>query len=185
MEVVYSWVKNLVCFYIFMTAILHLLPKESYRKYVRFFTGLLLVILVLTPVLSLLGDKENLYDKISQTGFFQELDNLKLDTAHLEESQQEIYRKEYEKTIGMDIEQIARREELEVKEVSVQLTEECRLEKIYMEVEILEENGIFPQKALFSDKEEYPAVHELQKELMNVYQVEEEQMEIVVQGGRT
>ena len=132
-----------------------------------------------------MGNKENLYDKISQAGFFQELDNLKLDTAHLEESQQEIYREKYEKAIGMDIEQIAQREELEVKEVSVQLTEECRLEKIYMKIEIPGEDGISPQKALFSDKEEYPAVRELQKELMDVYQVEEEQMEIIVQGGRT
>ena len=61
MEAVYGWVRNLVCFYIFITAILHLLPKESYRKYIRFFTGLLLVILVLTPIFSLLGEKENLY----------------------------------------------------------------------------------------------------------------------------
>lgn len=183
MEVVYGWVKNLVYFYIFMTAILHLLPKESYQKYVKFFTGLLLIILILTPILSIFKNKEDLYDRISSAGFFQEMDNLKLDTAYLKESQQEIYQKEYEKAISTDIEQMAKREELEVDGITVQLTEECQLEKIHIKVKLPEEDGIYLEKALFSEKEEYPAVHKLQKELMDFYQIEEEQIEIIVQGG--
>lgn len=39
MGYIYSWVKNLVCFYILLTVVLHLLPKENYQKYVRFFSG--------------------------------------------------------------------------------------------------------------------------------------------------
>ncbi len=31
MELVYTWVKNIVCFYIFMNIIIHLLPKDSYQ----------------------------------------------------------------------------------------------------------------------------------------------------------
>ena len=58
MDIIYGWIKNIICFYIFITVILHLLPKENYRKYVRFFTGMLLVILVMNPVLSLLGKEE-------------------------------------------------------------------------------------------------------------------------------
>lgn len=185
MNVIYSWVKNLVCFYIFITAILHLLPKDSYRKYVKFFTGLLLVILVLTPVLSVLQDEENLYNKIEQAGFLQEMENLKLDTAYLEASQQKIYRREYEKAISMDIEQIVKRQEMSVNKVEVSLTEECQVERIYLEVGLGENDGAYPEKALFSEGAEYPAVYELQKELGDFYQVEEEQVEIVVQGGRT
>lgn len=180
MEAIYGWVKNLVCFYIFITAILHLLPKESYRKYIRFFTGLLLVILVLTPIFSLLRNKEDLYEKIEQAGFFQEMENLKLDTAYLESSQQEIYREEYEKAICIDMEQIVQRQELKAKKVEVSLTEDCQVEHIYIEVEFLDENEEYPQKASFSEGTEYPAVYELQKELQDFYQVEKEQIEIVV-----
>ena len=107
MELVYTWVKNIVCFYIFMNIIIHLLPKDSYRKYVRFFSGMLLMILVATPVLSVLGQEEVLMQKISQAGFFQELDNIKLDTAHLEQTQKKAYLQEYERAIEMDIERIA------------------------------------------------------------------------------
>ena len=184
MGVIYGWVKNLVCFYIFITAILHLMPKESYRKYVRFFTGLLLVIMVLTPILSLLRDNENLYSKIEQAGFWQEMENLKLDTANLESSQQEIYHEEYEKAISVDIEQMVKREDLKAKKVEVSLTEECQIEHIYVEVEFLEENEAYLEKAAFSEGTEYPEIYELRKELKDFYQVEEEQIEIDVRGGR-
>ena len=179
MEVVYGWVKNLVCFYIFITAVLHLLPKESYRKYVRFFTGLLLAILVLTPVLSLFGNRENLYEKIEQMGFFQEMENLKLDTAYLEASQQKIYQEEYEKAICMDIEQMAKRQELQAKKVEVSLTEECLVKHIYIETAFISEDSA-KQKAAFAKGAEYPQVYELQKELAKFYQVDEEEIEIVV-----
>ena len=179
MEVVYGWVKNLVCFYIFITAVLHLLPKESYRKYVRFFAGLLLAILVLTPVLSLFGNRENLYEKIEQMGFFQEMENLKLDTAYLETSQQKIYQEEYEKAICMDIEQMAKRQELQAKKVEVGLTEECLVKHIYIETAFISEDSA-KQKAAFAKGAEYPQVYELQKELAKFYQVDEEEIEIVV-----
>ena len=84
MGYVFTWVKNLVCFYLLLTVVLHLLPRQSYRKYVRFFSGMLLTILVVSPVLSLLGNEEALREKISQAEFFQDLDNHKLDTEHLE-----------------------------------------------------------------------------------------------------
>lgn len=180
MEVIYGWVKNLVCFYIFLTAILHLLPKESYRKYVRFFTGLLLVIMVFTPIFSLLKDKDSLYEKIEQAGFFQEMENLKLDTAYLESSQQKIYQEEYEKAICMDVEQMVERQELKAKKVEVSLTADCQVEHIYIEAELSEENGESVQKAVFSEGMEYPSVHELQKELEDFYKVGEEKIEIVV-----
>ena len=183
MTTVYGWVKNLVCFYIFITAVLHLMPKKSYRKYIRFFTGLLLVILVLTPVFSLLRDEDNLYGKIEQTGFFQKMENLKLDTARLEASQKEIYQKEYERTICMDLAQMAERQELRAGKIEVSLTEDCLVEHIYLEVELPEEEKEYSQKAVFSKGEEYPSVYELRKELENFYQIEEEQTEIVVQGG--
>ena len=74
MDIIYAWVKNIVCYYIFLTVIFHLLPKSSYQKYVRFFSGMLLMILVVTPVLSVLGKEDVLLQKINQAGFFQELD---------------------------------------------------------------------------------------------------------------
>ena len=130
MGYIYAWVKNLVCFYILLTVVLHLLPKDNYQKYVRFFSGMLLTILVMSPVLSLMGSEEVLREKISQAGFFQEMDNLKLDTEHLEWQQKERYLQEYEHALEMDVSRIAEEKQLLVQEAKVQLSEDYQVESI-------------------------------------------------------
>ncbi|MCI9136873.1 MAG: stage III sporulation protein AF [Lachnospiraceae bacterium] len=184
MEFIYGWVRNIVCFYIFMTVILHVLPRENYRKYVKFFSGMLLMILVLTPILSLLGQEELLMKKINQTGFFQELNNLKLDTEHLEQTQKRVYLQEYERAIEMDVGRIAEEKQMKALWTEVHLSEEYQVESIGMEVSLNREEGLFVSKASFKDDSgEYSEVYELKRELMEFYQLEEGQIQITVQGG--
>lgn len=182
MEIIYNWVKNIVCFYIFMAVILHLLPRESYQKYVRFFSGILLTILVAAPVLSLFGKEEVLMQKISQAGFFQELDNVKLDTKHLEQAQKKAYVQEYERAIEMDVGRIAEGMGMEALWTNVQLSEEYQVESIGMEVALLEEEGSPVGKADFGEGgREYPKAYALKQELMEFYRLGEGQVTVAVQ----
>ena len=181
MSYIYNWVKNLVCFYLLLTVVQHLLPKNSYQKYVRFFSGMLLTILVVSPVLSLLGDEELLRQKISQTEFFQDMDNIKLDTEHLETTQKEMYLREYENAVGMDVSRMAEEKQLAVQEVNVHLTQEYEVETIEMTVKRKEDNSVFVQKAAYANHDaEYPSVHELRQTLMEFYRLDEEQITILV-----
>lgn len=59
-EELYGWIKNLAVFYILFTAVLHLVPDGKYEKYVRLFMGLLLILLMGSPVFVLMGKGENL-----------------------------------------------------------------------------------------------------------------------------
>ena len=52
-EAIYTWMQNIVFFLVIVTAVLEVLPGTSYQKYIRFFTGLILMLLLLTPFLSL------------------------------------------------------------------------------------------------------------------------------------
>lgn len=184
MELIYVWVKNIVCFYIFMAIITHLLPRESYRKYVRFFSGMLLTILVVTPVLSVFGKEDVLMKKINQAGFLQELDNLKLDTRHLELTQKKVYLEEYERAIAMDVERIVEGRQFKALWTKVHLSEEYQVESIDLEVRMDGENGISIPKVSFSDESKnHPEVHALKQELMEFYQLEEEEIQIAVQDG--
>ncbi len=182
MEIVYTWVKNIVCFYIFMNIVIHLLPRESYRKYVRFFSGMLLMILVAAPVLSVLGQEEALMQKISQAGFFQELDNIKLDTAHLEQTQKKAYVREYERAIEMDVGQIAEGKGLQPLRVEVHLSEDYQVESIAMEVSMAEEGVSVPKVSFGDDSSKYPRAGELKQELMEFYRLEEDRITVAVQG---
>ena len=65
-ESIYSWIQNLACFFILASAVMHFLPENSYKKYVQFYMGLLLILVILSPVFQFTG----LEDKIQ--GFVQE-----------------------------------------------------------------------------------------------------------------
>lgn len=54
MEFIKQWIKGIAFYMIFSTLIVGLLPKESYKKYVRFFLGIWLVLLVVSPITKLL-----------------------------------------------------------------------------------------------------------------------------------
>lgn len=58
-DAIYEWMKNLAVFYIFLTAVMNLLPDSRYGEYIKFFMGLLLILLVLTPLLQILNLKES------------------------------------------------------------------------------------------------------------------------------
>ena len=54
-EYVYEWIVELAGYMVLVTVFLHIIPNPDYRKYIRFFTGLVLILLVLTPILGMFG----------------------------------------------------------------------------------------------------------------------------------
>lgn len=55
LDAAYEWIKNLAFYLVIMTAVLEVLPGDTYRKYIRFFTGLVMILLAVTPILKLTG----------------------------------------------------------------------------------------------------------------------------------
>ena len=54
-EIIYKWLQNLSFYMILVNAVTCVLPSSSYRKYIRFFTGLILILMLAMPVMSLFG----------------------------------------------------------------------------------------------------------------------------------
>ena len=55
LEYIYEWIGNIAFYMIMVTAVLHLLPNSDYQKYIRFFTGLVLILLLADPLLEFTG----------------------------------------------------------------------------------------------------------------------------------
>lgn len=49
-------------FHVLTTAILHILPDKRYEQYVRLFMGLLLILLICTPVFAVVGKSQELLE---------------------------------------------------------------------------------------------------------------------------
>ena len=76
----YDWRYQITFYLVIFTAALQLLPSGNYRKYVRFFVGLVLILLVISPVLKLSGTgdlSQMLSEKEQEVADFEETLHLK------------------------------------------------------------------------------------------------------------
>ena len=55
LEEIYSWIQNISVYLIVTAAVMHAIPGKEYEKYVRFFSGLVLILLLFAPLLKLTG----------------------------------------------------------------------------------------------------------------------------------
>ncbi len=60
MQAVVDWIKS-IAYYVIVISVFHgILPDNRYKKYVQLFTGLVLVLLILSPVVRLAGQEETM-----------------------------------------------------------------------------------------------------------------------------
>ncbi len=55
MDFLYEWVKNFSFSVVIFSALLQIVASEEYKKYIRFYTGLVMILMLCTPVVKLLG----------------------------------------------------------------------------------------------------------------------------------
>ena len=64
-----QWIQKIISMLLVMSAVLQVIPGKDYEKYIRFFCGLVLILLALSPVAALKGLKaEQFYHKEDKTG---------------------------------------------------------------------------------------------------------------------
>ncbi|MDO5135846.1 MAG: stage III sporulation protein AF [Eubacteriales bacterium] len=96
-EALYDWMKYLAFFYILLTTVLHLAPSGTYRTYIRFFMGLLLILMLTAPVFVLLGKGEKLSEDFT---LYYGQEEAKRTLRELENLQAAYLKKGYEEELG-------------------------------------------------------------------------------------
>ncbi|MCD7864903.1 MAG: stage III sporulation protein AF [Clostridiales bacterium] len=87
-----NWIRQMIYLMIFLTLLLQILPKKSYRGYVKFFAGLIFAAAVLQPVCSLIGNgnwEETVISRITELEESMESDE-EMDLSEMEKRQQEL-----------------------------------------------------------------------------------------------
>ena len=72
MKELYQWLQDLAVYLILVSAILQALPQESYQKYIRFLSGLVLIILLMTPLLRLTDMEDSFRSRVQEQNMEQE-----------------------------------------------------------------------------------------------------------------
>lgn len=99
----YQWVSGILCFMIFVSAVRAVLPSKKYEKYIRFFTGVVLILLVVQPVLEIFGLEDRLVYYFEQITFQRETEDLKREILGLERQRLERVIGEYEGAVEQDV----------------------------------------------------------------------------------
>lgn len=58
-----EWIQNIAVFLVVSSAVLHAVPGKDYHKYIRFFIGLILIVMLVEPIMNLAGTAEG-FEKI-------------------------------------------------------------------------------------------------------------------------
>lgn len=120
-EEIYGWMKNLAVYYIFLTAIMNFIPDEKYARYIRYFTGMLLILLLCSPILQLFRLEEpileNFYHQVWQSR------ETMMETG--DEEQRTYLTAAYEKEIAAQLSGELKNQGISVREIAVNLDSEC------------------------------------------------------------
>lgn len=71
---IYRWVEDIAFYSILLVLVMHVLPAGDQKKYVRFFMGLLFMLLVFGPLLRWTHQEEKVTDLFLRAGYDQELE---------------------------------------------------------------------------------------------------------------
>ena len=55
---IYDWIENIAFYLVIIVALIQMIPNDSYKKYVRFFAGLILILMLCGPILKFFGASE-------------------------------------------------------------------------------------------------------------------------------
>lgn len=75
-EYIFEWLKNISSYLLLVNMLISILPNKEYQKYIRFFCGLILVTMLMTPLMQMFdikADFKEIYHSIEYKNAVDEL----------------------------------------------------------------------------------------------------------------
>lgn len=119
MESVYGWVKSIIYYMIFLSAANNLLADSKYEKYVRLFAGMVLILIVVSPLTGSLRLNEQISSLFQSITFQADAKDLKADLWGMEDKRMDQMIHTYEEAVEKDIAAMAEGEGLSCREAKV------------------------------------------------------------------
>lgn len=98
-DYLYEWMRNLAFYMVLITAAIHVVPNSDYKKYIRFFTGLVLILMLVAPILHLFGANQDLSDLFHNAEYEEKIREMEEMTEYLSDVDAERYFEEVEENI--------------------------------------------------------------------------------------
>ncbi len=87
----YEWIRSLAYYMVLMTAILQVIPNKEYQKYIQFYMGLIIVLMLCTPLIKILGLEDDFYSLYHSSAYQLEIQEIEEKTEYLKEVEWDAY----------------------------------------------------------------------------------------------
>lgn len=81
----YEWIENIAFYIVIITVAMQMVPGNSYKKYIRFFTGLILILMLANPIMKIFGMEQELQEFYNSAEYRQKVNEIERATKYLEE----------------------------------------------------------------------------------------------------
>lgn len=174
----FSWIKTIAVYFLFMSLVLNFMPDGQYRKYIRYFFSLMLILVITKPLGELTGIEETFGQKISsllaRETLTEELQGAKL----ADEEEQNLVLQACRQQIRETAEEILTGEELYLTECvsNIELSgDEPGIRSIY----VCASHTPGQEGVVWPDQDD-PKEETIRKQLMSVYSLTEEQVTVKI-----
>lgn len=140
-----EFVQNILVYVIIITVLRGLITDAKYQQYFQFFSGVILILLFLTPVLSFLDSDGDWYQILEQKLMQMDLDEIRGEMKVAQEGFEQVLCSRYEEAVEEQVELLARQKGLTLEETKVVL------EKGKDSWEVIEVSGRIEEKGEAGD----------------------------------
>lgn len=208
MSGVYTWLKTVVIFMIFLTILSNLLGKSDFKKYVNVVTGLLLMLVTMNPLLKIISGEEGFEYYFESVSFDLQTTEVANEMKDAQEAQRKVILKKYKEEIKEQIEDLLKKEDLYLVDAKIEVEEDMESEdyarlktislvaayqeqeeesNIIRRVEIPEiDIGAIGESKVESKQEEdflSPVEIKVKNTLSDFYNIKADNINISIQGG--
>lgn len=122
-----EWIQRIAIYIVLVTVLRSLISRPQYQQYFRFVSGLILILLLMTPVVGVLSDDSRLYEILNRHLYQLDLEDIKSSLQLAEGQRKELIREEVRRSISIQVMDLGEQQGLSVQEVQVTLGEEDEL----------------------------------------------------------
>jgi stage III sporulation protein AF len=114
MDIINNWIRNVVIYMILNAIVMNLLGDKSYKKYVSIVSGMILVLIIISPLMNYMDLEDTLDYYLQANDFAVETSEFKNDLNRMEEAQSDAIFAEYREKIRLQVEGILQEEKLQL-----------------------------------------------------------------------
>lgn len=118
-----QFVQNILVYVVIVTVLRGLISNPRYSQYFQFFSGVIMILLMLSPVLSVFDFENEWYSLLEEKVLQMDLDHIKEEMSIADGRFEEMVKEEYKETIKKQVVVMAEENGVQAAEVSVEILE--------------------------------------------------------------